>query len=88
MLHGQGVAGSGDSILIESVVEDGTVEAIRISDASRFALGVQLHAEYYPQSNAVNRAFMFQLAEVGVSGDLFNSILVAIQRLRAPPVPV
>jgi hypothetical protein len=68
-------------------VEDGTVEAIRISDASRFALGVQ-HAEYYPQSNLVNCAFMFQLAEVGVSGDLFNSILVAIQRLRAPPVLV
>ena len=28
----------------------------------------------------------FQLAEVAVSGDLFNRILAAIQRLRAPPV--
>jgi hypothetical protein len=34
------------------------------------------------------RAITFQLAEVAVSGDLFNRILAAIQRLRAPPVPV
>ena len=33
------------------------------------------------------RAITFQLAEVAVSGDLFNRILAAIQRLRAPPVP-
>ena len=34
------------------------------------------------------RAITFQLAEVAVSGDLFRRILAAIQRLRAPPVPV
>jgi hypothetical protein len=33
------------------------------------------------------RSITFQLAEVAVSGDLFNRILAAIQRLRAPPVP-
>ena len=33
------------------------------------------------------RAITFQLADVTVSGDLFNQILAAIQRLRAPPVP-
>ena len=33
------------------------------------------------------RAITFQLAEVAVNGVLFNSILTAIQRLRAPPVP-
>jgi hypothetical protein len=33
------------------------------------------------------RAITFQLTEVAVSGDLFNRILEAIQRLRAPPVP-
>jgi putative glutamine amidotransferase len=38
------------------VAEDGTIEAIRIADAPGFALGVQWHAEYDPQSNAVNRA--------------------------------
>ncbi len=33
------------------------------------------------------RSITFQLAEVAVSGDLFNRILAAIHRLRAPPVP-
>ena len=33
------------------------------------------------------RTITFQLAEVAVRGDLFRRILVAIHRLRAPPVP-
>jgi len=33
------------------------------------------------------RAITFQLAEVSVSGNLFNRILAAIQRLHAPPAP-
>ncbi|MFT5615027.1 MAG: hypothetical protein ACI8Q6_002310 [Granulosicoccus sp.] len=33
------------------------------------------------------RAITFQLAEAGVTGDLFNRILSTIQRLRAPPCP-
>lgn len=33
------------------------------------------------------RAITFQLAEVGVRGDLFNRILAAIHRLREPPIP-
>jgi putative glutamine amidotransferase len=43
-------------VLVEGVAEDGTIEAIRIEDASGFALGVQWHAEYDPQSNPINRA--------------------------------
>jgi regulation of enolase protein 1 (concanavalin A-like superfamily) len=33
------------------------------------------------------RAITFQLAEVAVTGDLFNRILATIHRLRSPPVP-
>ena len=33
------------------------------------------------------RAITFQMAEVAISGDLFNRILTAIHRLRSPPVP-
>ena len=33
------------------------------------------------------RSITFQLAEIAISGDLFNRILAAIQRLRASPVP-
>jgi putative glutamine amidotransferase len=58
-LHGQGILEPGARIVIEGVAEDGTIEAIRIADAPGFALGVQWHAEYDPQSNPVNRA-LFQ----------------------------
>lgn len=55
-LHGQGIEVPGARIVVEGVAEDGTIEAIRIADAPGFALGVQWHAEYDPQSNPVNRA--------------------------------
>jgi putative glutamine amidotransferase len=55
-LHGQGILEPGERIVVEGVAEDGTIEAIRIADAPSFALGVQWHAEYDPQSNAINRA--------------------------------
>ena len=55
-LHGQGVLEQGDRVIIEGVAEDTTVEAISIVDAPGFALGVQWHAEYDPQTNPINRA--------------------------------
>jgi len=55
-LHGQGILDPGERIVVEGVAEDGTIEAIRIADATGFALGVQWHAEHDPQHNAVNRA--------------------------------
>jgi putative glutamine amidotransferase len=58
-LHGQGILERGSRIVIEGVADDGTIEAIRIADSPSFALGVQWHAEYDPQSNPVNRA-LFQ----------------------------
>jgi putative glutamine amidotransferase len=54
-LHGQGILEPGDRVVIEGIAEDGTIEAIRIADAPTFALGVQWHAEYDPQSNPINR---------------------------------
>ena len=58
-LHGQGILEPGERVVVEGVADDGTIEAIRIADAPGFALGVQWHAEYDPQHNAVNRA-LFQ----------------------------
>ena len=58
-LHGQGICKSADRVIQEGIAEDGTVEAIRIADAPGFALGVQWHAEYDPQSNPINR-ILFQ----------------------------
>jgi putative glutamine amidotransferase len=58
-LHGQGILEPGARVVVEGIAEDGTIEAIRIADASGFALGVQWHAEYDPQRNPINRA-LFQ----------------------------
>ncbi len=55
-LHGQGILDPGKRVVVEGVAEDGTIEAISIAGASSFALGVQWHAEYDPQSNPINRA--------------------------------
>ena len=62
-LHGQGILEPGARVVVEGVAEDGTIEAIRIADASGFALGVQWHAEYDPQSNPINRAIFQAFGE-------------------------
>ena len=54
-LHGQGILEPGVRVIPEGIADDGTIEAIRIADATGFALGVQWHAEYDPQTNPVNR---------------------------------
>ncbi|MEO0821157.1 MAG: gamma-glutamyl-gamma-aminobutyrate hydrolase family protein [Pseudomonadota bacterium] len=54
-LHGQAVWRPGARVSVEGWAEDGTVEAIAIRDARRFALGVQWHAEYDGASDPVHR---------------------------------
>ncbi|MEM9026987.1 MAG: gamma-glutamyl-gamma-aminobutyrate hydrolase family protein [Pseudomonadota bacterium] len=66
-LHGQGVLEPGERIVIEGLAEDGTVEAIRVAEANGFALGVQWHAEYDPQTNPINRA-LFEAFGAAVAG--------------------
>ena len=55
-LHGQCIVEPGERVIVEGVAEDDTIEAIRIAGAPGFALGVQWHAEYDPETNPVNRA--------------------------------
>ena len=62
-LHGQGILEPGQRVIVEGVADDGTIEAIRIADATGFALGAQWHAEYDPQSNPVNRALFEAFGE-------------------------
>ena len=54
-LHGQGIEVPGERVVVEGIAEDSTIEAIRIDGAPGFALGVQWHAEYDPQTNPINR---------------------------------
>ena len=72
-LHGQGILEPGKRVIIEGIAEDGTIEAIRIADASGFALGVQWHAEYDPQHNPINRKLF----------EAFGEALVARQKAAA-----
>jgi len=62
-LHGQGILVPGKRVLIEGTAEDSTIEAIRIEGAGTFALGVQWHAEYDPQTNPVNRVLFEAFGE-------------------------
>ena len=67
-LHGQGIEGPGERVVVEGVAEDSTIEAIRIDGASGFALGVQWHAEYDPQTNPINRVLFERFGEALRSG--------------------
>lgn len=50
-LHGQGVDRVASGLAVEAVADDGTVEALRVEAARRFALAVQWHPEFKPLMN-------------------------------------
>lgn len=45
-VHGQAINRLGDGLEVEAIAPDGTIEAVRVSDASGFAFGVQWHPEW------------------------------------------
>jgi putative glutamine amidotransferase len=50
-LHGQGIDRLAARLAVEAAAEDGTVEAVRVEGARRFALAVQWHPEFRPLMN-------------------------------------
>lgn len=60
-VHGQGIDRLADSLTLEAVADDGTVESISVTNAKSFALAVQWHPEWQAetneQSNKLFRAF-------------------------------
>jgi putative glutamine amidotransferase len=50
-LHRQGVARLADRLAVEATAPDGTIEAVRVVDATAFAVGVQWHPEYWVRSD-------------------------------------
>jgi len=62
-LHGQAIWRPAERVIVEGTAEDGTIEAISISEAPGFALGVQWHAEYAAGSDPVNRALFEAFGE-------------------------
>ncbi len=55
-LHGQAITRPAPRVVVEGLAEDGVIEAISVSGANGFALGVQWHAEYDPENDPVSRA--------------------------------
>ena len=60
-MHRQVIGKLSPRLVVEARAPDGTVEAVRVADASAFAFGVQWHPEYWaatdPASGALFRAF-------------------------------
>jgi putative glutamine amidotransferase len=63
-LHSQGIDRLGAGLTVEARSPDGVIEAIRVTDASVFALGVQWHPEWQVLDNPFSKALF---AEFGAA---------------------
>jgi len=50
-LHRQGIGRLATGLAVEATAPDGTIEAVRVTDAPGFAIGVQWHPEYWVESD-------------------------------------
>ncbi|MSO71089.1 MAG: gamma-glutamyl-gamma-aminobutyrate hydrolase family protein [Alphaproteobacteria bacterium] len=59
--HAQGIDRLAPGLVVEAEADDGVIEAVRVADATGFAIGIQWHPEYrateYPLSSTVFAAF-------------------------------
>ena len=62
-LHGQAIDRLAPGLVVEGQAEDGTIEAVRVSAASGFALGVQFHPEWHARTDAANGAIFRAFGE-------------------------
>lgn len=54
-VHRQAIDRLGNRLEVEAVAEDGTVEAVAVTGARAFAVGVQWHPEYWVRSDSASR---------------------------------
>ena len=57
-LHGQGIDRIAPALAVEAMADDGTIEAVRVREASTFAVGVQWHVEIEALEQPLNRAIL------------------------------
>ncbi|HSH48874.1 MAG TPA: gamma-glutamyl-gamma-aminobutyrate hydrolase family protein [Halomonas sp.] len=62
-LHQQGIDRLGDGLSVEGVAPDGLIEAVSVSDAKAFTLGVQWHPEWQPTEHPLYDAIFKGFAE-------------------------
>ena len=58
-LHFQAIDRLATGLAVEATASDGTIEAVRVTTAAGFAVGVQWHPEYDWEHDAVSRAIFF-----------------------------
>lgn len=63
-LHGQGIDRLADSLAVEAVAPDGTIEGVRLKNDPGFTVGVQWHAEWRPEEHQLSRALFERFGEV------------------------
>lgn len=57
-LHRQGLDRVSAKLAVEAVAPDGTVEAVSVTNAKSFAVGVQWHPEYWANSDSASRKIL------------------------------
>jgi putative glutamine amidotransferase len=62
-LHWQGVERLAPGLTVEATAPDGTIEGVRVTDASNFALGVQWHPEWEPAKSAFSMALFHRFGD-------------------------
>ena len=67
-LHTQAIKTLGSDLTVEALAPDGVIEAVRVTTAPRFAVGIQWHPEWEPESDAFSMAlFRAFLGDVEIS---------------------
>ena len=75
-LHTQAIKTLGSDLTVEALAPDGVIEAVRVTTAPRFAVGIQWHPEWEPESDAFSMAlFRAFLRDVDISRSLRRSTL-------------
>ncbi|MEO8716360.1 MAG: gamma-glutamyl-gamma-aminobutyrate hydrolase family protein [Acetobacteraceae bacterium] len=62
-LHGQAIDRPAPGLVVEAVAPDGTIEAVRVAEASGFAYGVQWHPEWGYRDNKASLALFRAFGE-------------------------
>ena len=62
-LHAQAIDRLAPGLAIEAVSEDGVVEAVRVTEARGFALGVQWHPEWLVESDALSKSIFARFSQ-------------------------
>ena len=62
-LHTQALDRLGDNLVVEAVAHDGTIEAVTVTNAPGFAVGVQWHPEYWADTDTPSNAILSAFGE-------------------------